>query len=371
MIKSTQTGFIHHNYHSKDEKHDTIPIVENMCHVLELFRSKQAPNLYEGKFLLNKLLAFQSDSGNFPIYLHDYPSCYSAKTAFDLLAPMHHIQREFHSILGQIPLTEALEKLHRFCETGPENLLFDAARKRPISPKHWRADTASDWADLLVAATLLDQPIPLDDLAQKWHPTHQMFMGLFELQSGNRPQKTLLDAFLTADKSHPRAVLARSVTLPEVPISDLIFKREHSPAECHKAFHLLRWEHLVCQDARHHATTQKTEDGLECIFTYPTTLPDRDEKHMELNFYYPYTSGDRLSSNTFGLNEWIHIGPFQMRFELLEGKGQFFGHINQGNRPAQIDRNPTSAYDWRIGLRTVQRTSDAVIRWCCRTCITV
>lgn len=371
MNKSIQTGFIHHNYHSKDGVHDTIPVVENMCHVLELLRTKQAPNLYEGKFLLKKLLAFQAPSGNFPIYLHDYPACYSAKTAFDLLAPMHHIKKEFHSILGAVPLREALDKLHRFCQTQPSNILFDAACHSPIAEERWRADTASDWADLLVAATLLDQPIPLDDLAQKWHPEQQMFIGLSELQSGSRSQKTLLDAFLTGDQSHPRSVLAAPTTLVQKDVNAWVFRDTHAPSDRHKHFHLLRWEHLVCQDAHHRSTIQKTGSGIEALFTYPELLPDRDDKHMELNFYYPYSSGDCLSSNTFRLGEWIQIGPFKMRFELIEGEGQFFGHINRGNRPSQIDRDSTNTYDWHIGLRTVQRESSVMIRWYCKISDTI
>ena len=73
--QSKQTGFVHYCYESStSDPHDTIPLVENFCFALALFRSRLVESVQEGKRLLEKLLAFEI-GGNFPLYLHEYPHC--------------------------------------------------------------------------------------------------------------------------------------------------------------------------------------------------------------------------------------------------------------------------------------------------------
>src|ERR1700733_5507295 len=81
--QSEQTGYIHLNYECED-KHDTIPLLENFCFVLALLRSRLTDHVLEGKTLLGKLLAFEVD-GNFPIYLHDFPECKDRDFSLTLL----------------------------------------------------------------------------------------------------------------------------------------------------------------------------------------------------------------------------------------------------------------------------------------------
>jgi len=71
-------------------------------------------------------------------------------------------------------------------------------------------------------------------------------------------------------------------------------------------------------------------------------------------------------ANTFQLNETINFfvlgKEFQIKFELVEGEGTFWGHIYYSNRPSRSNRDQFQAFDWMIGLRTVKRSSN------CRIC---
>ena len=71
---SDQTSFVHLSYETEGAKHDTIPLFENFCYALGLFRSKLTEDIAEGKALLERLFAFEVE-GNFPVYLHEYPVC--------------------------------------------------------------------------------------------------------------------------------------------------------------------------------------------------------------------------------------------------------------------------------------------------------
>ena len=357
MLKSKQTGFIHYNYHSKDGEHHTIPSIENACHILELFRSRQADQLYEAKFLLNKLLQFQAPSGNFPIYLHDYPECYDPSVGFYMLAPLFYILKEFKTIAGS-NLQNNFDRLIKYCKTckdaKEEHLaILDAALNRPVKP--FDSAHASRWGDYLIAYSMQESKLSLTPLAKRWDHKNQHFLGLREHQLQKQVQPTLLDSFLT-NASHPRQSLTKAIELVAPNSSSLIYTPNHTPQVSSKTFHLMRWDHLVCQTSQHHAICS---GELDIDFTYTEKLPVRDEDHMELKFFYPH-DGAKQKATTFQLNELVSVGPFTICFKVLEGEGKFYGHIARVNRPAQKDLS--KAYDWQIGLRTVKRKEHLKLR---------
>ncbi len=96
--QSEQTGFVHYCYHSS--VYDTIPTKENAYFILALFRSRNSENIQEGKKLLERLLCYQVE-GNFPIYLHEFPTCYRRWQSADLLAPLYWILKTFHPVIGK------------------------------------------------------------------------------------------------------------------------------------------------------------------------------------------------------------------------------------------------------------------------------
>lgn len=68
------------------------------------------------------------------------------------------------------------------------------------------------------------------------------------------------------------------------------------------------------------------------------------------------------SATTFELGQTFQLLFKQYRlsltFELIEGKGNFLGHLMRSNRPSQIDSKGErrfQAYDWTFFLRTIRR----------------
>ncbi len=124
---STHTGFIHYNYenafnlHSASALWHTIPLYENMCFVLALFRSRLLENMQKAKDLLIRLLAFRNlETGNFPIYLHHYPHCHDQAVGIRLLAPLFWIQKYFGHILGEElkeKMVQAIERILHYSLT--------------------------------------------------------------------------------------------------------------------------------------------------------------------------------------------------------------------------------------------------------------
>jgi len=76
-----------------------------------------------------------------------------------------------------------------------------------------------------------------------------------------------------------------------------------------------------------------------------------------------------LDSNTFGLGESFQIlfkdYFLTIIFELVQGEGDFFGHLMRGNRPSQVDlkgEKRFQAYDWTFFLRTIRRQNPCQIK---------
>lgn len=104
-LQSKQTGYVHAYQGESSQGAQTIPLVENALFVLALLRSRLVEQIQEGKVLLKGLLAFQNlqhdqTHGNFPVYLHQYPTCHDSTLGLQLLAPFYWILKQFGHILG-------------------------------------------------------------------------------------------------------------------------------------------------------------------------------------------------------------------------------------------------------------------------------
>ena len=67
-------------------------------------------------------------------------------------------------------------------------------------------------------------------------------------------------------------------------------------------------------------------------------------------------------ANAFERSESVQISTDELtidvEFALLEGEGEFFGHISRSNRPFQKACKGSliyEAFDWKIALRTLRR----------------
>ena len=244
-LVSRQTGFLHLCHEKLEEEKDlSIPVVENLLYAYALFRSKTVEQVNEGKLLLEKLLGFQNraigtnDFGNFPVYLHEYPTCrdrfVAIHAAFILLA----LLKEFSSILSAAFIEilaqaakQALQYAWNFYQEklppstialklaaasiALEEIMGDSAflqRGARALEQIFGADLNSDLlycpANLgitLCAMALIEKKPSqecqrfLEFALHVWHPHLCCYIGpaYREWQAGLEPQMTLYDLFMS------------------------------------------------------------------------------------------------------------------------------------------------------------------------------
>ncbi len=107
--------------------------------------------------------------------------------------------------------------------------------------------------------------------------------------------------------------------------------------------------------------------------TLPETLPEEGKEDIEIPFYLDAAKDavfhvNGIRANTFRMGETLSVEKEGMKlsftYKILEGEGKFFGHLLRANRPSQllqISRTDFTAYDWKIALRTISRSSHCKI----------
>lgn len=241
--QSPQTHYIHYSYHhSEEERQDTIPLVENVLFALTLFNTRISENIAEAKSIIEHLLHFQSQKGefsigNFPVYLHEYPVCSDYYTGVLLLTPFYWILKSYSLVLGN-DLKQRLESaskallhhcLHIHKEKQPSyniTIKIAAAAKafgtllnQPsleqegetlLEKLHSLGEVAawhspSQLSDILIALQMVYPSIQKSPwtefwsyIASTWHFRTCCYAGpaVKEFQSGDQPQPTLYDLFL-------------------------------------------------------------------------------------------------------------------------------------------------------------------------------
>jgi hypothetical protein len=241
--QSQQTSLIHHHYHScKEDCQNSIPLIENYLFALALFRSRAIESITEGKSILERLLHFQNgqtgdNHGNFPIYVHDYPTCHDWYAGIAVLTPLYWILAQFHHILGQslkARTESAAKELLQYVEglQQKKELPFLWSLKAASAIKafgmHWqdaaKIARAEEWLEALskednrmwlgcpaaigevLAALQMSYPALSkspwrslwNDLAASWHQSSGTFAGPSskEFQKGLEPQVTLYDLYM-------------------------------------------------------------------------------------------------------------------------------------------------------------------------------
>lgn len=227
--QSPQTGYVHHHYHD-DEPHVTIPVAENTYFVLALFRTRTVENIEEAKTLLERLLHFQKE-GNFPIYLHEFPTCHNRYTGAQLLIPFYWITAHFNHILGnglKSSLNQCVRQLLNFClkAEAPPHISLKIAAAASAFGKLWGDEalasqgqarlatidlgsftwtSPSQISDLLPALQLIAPSLqnsawhPIWEwLETTWHRHLLAYVGPAALlwQQGKEPLATLYDLYM-------------------------------------------------------------------------------------------------------------------------------------------------------------------------------
>lgn len=397
-----QTGLIHYCYESHYvQEQDTLPLLENACFSLALFRTRLSENIAEARALLEKILAFECE-GNFPVYLHEYPECRDKTLSLHLLPVFYWIERDFGGLLGE-ELRERLSGvMQRVAQYGKSSQLSRTAAWKlhaflfPQVPLEVAVQSAVEWGEWLIALQMMlpaviEQQISL--ALESWHPTLLADTGSprAPFQEGEQPAVTLYDLFMgyflqsysqRALRDHPvhlRAALIQPFSLDRnAGQKEPLLLQVHPEEEI--ALRLL-WgdaEHLhslVCPRKKSQIVVEKiSEDAVDLIFHLPEQLPEDGEGRVELALFcdhHPETTVcvNQGRANTFQLGEPLEIltpkGKVALTFSLQEGEGVFFGHLSFANRPSQLlckGENQFEAYDWQISVRTARREPNCSLR---------
>ncbi len=349
--QSDITRFVHHCHEHPEKSSETIPTYENFCFALALLRSRIAENVLEAKALLEKLLAFQVDH-QFPVYLHEYPICRYAGLGSKLYPVIFYILRDFHTILGD-KLRLQLQELQD-C----------------YSPKEVQSlETPEDWAEFLIHAQLTGQD--KTPAFKYWDAGCKAFIGP-QRQERGEPALTLYDLFLgewtgqyssRALQDHPVHLRASLIYSGEA------FTSSPSQSLCHQFWGSGHPTHSMVLNT----SGQIIEEKNSLLIV----LPEKEvQEEMEVAYFcnlHPDTQilVNHQKATSFQLGDTIQIISKDRRMEIsfsLEGEGKFWGHLYRGNRPGQLSckgEEKYEAYDWVIGLRTIQRGLRASIRANC------
>ena len=196
--QSQRTKFIH-----EATAVEVIPVYENFCFAFALFRQKTAEAILEGRELVDRLLAFQTGEGNFPIYIHDYPKCWNVHLGLKVAPILIHLLRDFGLILGdclKVKLEVSIKKILHFSETGsPLPPLWEMrflACKGVDSAGAVELSTAEQWYEWLISEQLSRKegiyPIPFNSRLQ-------VFLGTHETQEEREPQPVPIE-YILAEK---------------------------------------------------------------------------------------------------------------------------------------------------------------------------
>lgn len=404
-LQSPLTGYVHYCFEDPTSR-ETVPLFENFTFALALLRARRTETVLEAKELLQRLLSLQTKEGGFPVYLHEYPLIRKPLGNVSFLFPLLYIYEGYHHVLGkemQERLESALKNLHSYLlslSDMPKLLAFQIhvfeARhlkgERPTFPDN--LISSKDYADLLIAANLLGEKLSIP-----WHEGTNHFAGppLHELFDRYAPRLTLLDYLIKPGpvKDHPLLLHASllfpvelSFALPEnkegfsVVTKENFFLtvlKQYAPGELHsKGFHLMRLvfgDHVLAfQETAFHWTSTLFEDRVEMVADYPAWVKKDKHGDMEYALYINHKPAVDIlvhgkKATVFYLGDPLTITNGKESFTLIlsleKGDARLCGHISRGNRPAQISKEIDTeyeAFDWEIGLRTLDRPDDISIK---------
>lgn len=368
--QSSRTGFIHY-FPGDASLSDTIPIYENFCFALALFRQKTTESVLEGKSLVEKLLAFQLDNGNFPTYLHEFPIGWDFHLGLKIAPVLIHILDKFHTVLPsdykdklQTSLKKAIQK--------PQNSSWEhrylACLKKPCDPP--QGNSAQDWFEKIISDQLSNQN---SSYSIPYHPKLQTFLGPHLTQEQGEMQPTAIE-YILAEPSGFNSRLRKDHIhqLHSALLFPFTSNQEEHP--------LPLWQssppRILWKGEKIHSLylPQGIWEKNRCIIELPENVEIGRDDLFEVSSFCNISSETSLSINkqkgtVFSFEDLVSIqtpdAKIDLRFSLLKGNGSFCGHITRANRPGQIGckgANLYEAYDWHIGLRTLRRQGPCTIQ---------
>lgn len=400
---SPQTGFLHLFYDDpKALEQNTIPLLENMYYALALFRTRMSDPILEAKQIIEKVLPFEVE-GNFPIYIHHYPSCKDRCLSLHLLPVIHYLLTDYKQVLGE-ELIKKLEDLSiRIVRHGraielTKKLPFGAEVKLAAFTKQLTPKTPSssqEWGEYLLAlhmshpASWLEEQV-IKNAASQWNRSLNLYVGegKVQAQDGYFPKATLFDLFMGmqtggfSESALQNINLLLSASLVHAfpyEISQFPFNEEFlvvlTSNEPKQPVVLFWKEKQALRSAAIEvsgglASIEKHPDGITLQCIYPEVLP-MDEDNAEIALYIDASRHAELivdgsRASTFLISQDVKIETEEhsviLAFSLEEGEGRFFGHISKANRSMQARKEAYTAYDWKVGLRTIQRSERCALK---------
>jgi hypothetical protein len=380
--QSPRTGFVH--LCSTDElASDTIPLFENFCFAMALFRQRSVESILEGKELVERLLAFQTPEGNFPIYLHDFPRCYDNWMCLRIAPILFQIRRHFSAVIG----TEWKEKL----DAAISRLLQCAgSRSRSALWEHrflklqgigsdFSPATHDEWYHWIVSEQLQSSSFSVEI---PYHPHLQAFIGGTEVQEKGEPRPVAIEWALAEKQGFPERLLRPH---PAILQSALLFPIDNpkvlpsSPFAWIPEGGRLLWR----GKSKLHSFSApggKWKEPEKIFFQLSGSVAIEKGDLIEAAVFCDISPETDLTiegkkGTVFQLSDFIHICTptlkIELRFDLIEGEGDFCGQISRANRPAQTACKGTllyEAFDWRIAMRTLRRSPNCLIAASVKIC---
>ncbi len=414
VIQSKETGFVHSFYGKTEAPHQAVSVLDNFLFALALCRLKTIEGVQEGKALIEKLLAYQSADGFFPVYLHEFPFIYDRHSGASLLPVLFLTHRYFHRVLGSEiskKLLSSIEKLlsaslpelplmslpNRFrvggtlvgygelthsdewIKKGNELLDFQELQNSPskYNPKHLgEAFSGAVIAGGKVASDLFSW------MKSLWHPELCCYAGPFSKIHFNKGEQevTLFDLYMINCKIPAR--FKQSLNAP------LVFPTELA-VENFAQSHLFMGENYSCSWLPepggypfafqwgisslilHTPLTEKVKfNGQDKIEIDMGPCPELETREPGRELFFYLTPKDDLkilingqTATTFRLGDLLTIEDSTMKIELkFEAKeGVFQGHISKACAPSEKEnfgKNRFEGYQWQLLWRTISRPDD-------------
>ena len=123
--QSKKTKLVHGT--DDDETWEIVLPYENLLYCVSLFQVRSQESAEEARILLDRILKFQLENGNFCQYIHEYPKNSNSLTALECLFPLYLIRKYFYPLLtqeGKSDFSKSLERLVNFLEKAFQEIAF-------------------------------------------------------------------------------------------------------------------------------------------------------------------------------------------------------------------------------------------------------
>lgn len=396
-----ETGYLH--FHPNGD-HVTIPLYENFCYILALFKTKEKEEVEKGIDLLAKLLPFQNEEGLFPLYLHEYPVARDQILAFNHLKPLIEIAKFNAVIPFRDKLNKAIEKLKSalkqfLSEKNPASfnahILSQLVQEKEIPLEFSRGTGSSELAEKLMHKQW-DEWLPL-----MWYPPTKRYIGpaFREKEEGYEAEDNLLYFLLGHKPSKPSLAAIHSVLINDLKTEpaftavktertmdgyrfgiwqekdfaiSCLDKRpdfpQYNQPGC-KVLQIITGPHTLVLEGNIGKSTrfEFVENGVDVYIELKETMELEDrEKQREINLFFDNRIAIRPSgkeATLFYFNEPISLlaeKPITLTFSVAKGQGDFACHVMNENRSSQ--KNTSQTFDKAIGIRTLRRDPNLVVK---------